>query len=936
MKNFTEKIKTAIILRVALLVLVHISFFLSNTHGQKNSLYFIGSEPSPRPSSSQIPVSVNDAVLIIEPHGAYTEQSLYITYSDPAYSIHYLIYNMYHWFTLPEGSVINDMWLWTGDKVMRTLCVDTWKSKNEGINENVRGPAVLQKNDAQYLLRLDPFSKDQSKKLKINFISPTQWIGQTAVTELPVNLLQQTYNKCGLRILYRSKDDVWGTPGIYEDSSIVFSGVIDTMGYRYRFAEIPDVKKYSMLRFIYKLKTQDGLFHETQNAGDSLVYFQSGFMLKDVFGVPTDTAAKKVMIAVDLSSKYNKHYDTLIPKLKRITKAVLKGNDLFNVVISGADKIKKMSTVWLPAKDAIIDDLYDKYVSSRFADSIARIKIPVALFMGATAAFWEYPGIRGDASLKYINDVFLSMQLLKDFDVDIILGTDPGENRPAPEQYEEIYTKLDAFFDRRFGRLFSYYTSAQMARDPIPPHYIKGLVTDSKYDTLATLYSNKAGNIGSDLPDSLDLYKINYLKYDDPEVKVELMDRYGNAAVISKRIGNGLVVVSGINPKDQVPNITTRILLTSLYGTRPHPVNGMIKEALQYIKTEYQQQHFDQALIISTSDTLFNRQETELWSWFYSDSYRDDKPVINTINLLDNSRFEMPRTIVDDVEYLGSGYLLKTVSSQMKGYHIESYTDPDIYSSVLTPSELPEFSKFNMEVLADGVAENVTKIKQISTVKHKDSPLLFAGSAKPCSTLKFKLTAGLKKTGEEKTAEFIVSVNKDTSRNDNVLPAILASEEIKDLMTPPIADPGIIAKKATQFNLLSNYTALLAVYPTSTIGYMENPFDESHIRPVQKIQSKEDSLGIDIYPNPFNSQTKIRVIAPSPSVVSIHIYNVLGQVVATISQREFLEGTRMFEWNGKDNFGQYVSSGVYFTRVEIAEQSSSKKSVYNKKMMLVK
>ncbi len=79
------------------------------------------------------------------------------------------------------------------------------------------------------------------------------------------------------------------------------------------------------------------------------------------------------------------------------------------------------------------------------------------------------------------------------------------------------------------------------------------------------------------------------------------------------------------------------------------------------------------------------------------------------------------------------------------------------------------------------------------------------------------------------------------------------------------------------------------------------------------------------YPNPFNPTTTIRYQVPSDGRVVLKVYNVFGQEVRTLVNGRQSAGARSVEWNGLDNRGRAVSSGVYFYRLEAADRSLTKK-----------
>ena len=86
------------------------------------------------------------------------------------------------------------------------------------------------------------------------------------------------------------------------------------------------------------------------------------------------------------------------------------------------------------------------------------------------------------------------------------------------------------------------------------------------------------------------------------------------------------------------------------------------------------------------------------------------------------------------------------------------------------------------------------------------------------------------------------------------------------------------------------------------------------------------------YPNPFNPNTTIKYQLPENSKVSLKVYNTLGQVVITLTDKVEDAGFKSVEWNASN-----VASGVYFYRLEATSVSDPSKSFTQvKKMLLVK
>lgn len=90
------------------------------------------------------------------------------------------------------------------------------------------------------------------------------------------------------------------------------------------------------------------------------------------------------------------------------------------------------------------------------------------------------------------------------------------------------------------------------------------------------------------------------------------------------------------------------------------------------------------------------------------------------------------------------------------------------------------------------------------------------------------------------------------------------------------------------------------------------------------------------YPNPFNPSTNISFSLPSSSVVTLKVYNLVGQEVATLASGTLPSGNHQMSWNGTDGLGHSVASGVYFYRLQATDLKGGSSFVRTMKMMLVK
>jgi hypothetical protein len=84
------------------------------------------------------------------------------------------------------------------------------------------------------------------------------------------------------------------------------------------------------------------------------------------------------------------------------------------------------------------------------------------------------------------------------------------------------------------------------------------------------------------------------------------------------------------------------------------------------------------------------------------------------------------------------------------------------------------------------------------------------------------------------------------------------------------------------------------------------------------------------YPNPFNPVTTICFALPKQSLVTIYVFNISGQRVATLARGRMEAGEYSIQWDGLDDGGESVTTGVYFYRLHAGD------FVQTRKMLLLK
>ena len=84
------------------------------------------------------------------------------------------------------------------------------------------------------------------------------------------------------------------------------------------------------------------------------------------------------------------------------------------------------------------------------------------------------------------------------------------------------------------------------------------------------------------------------------------------------------------------------------------------------------------------------------------------------------------------------------------------------------------------------------------------------------------------------------------------------------------------------------------------------------------------------YPNPFNPQTRIRYSLPEAGNVTLKIFKVDGEMIKELENTNKRAGSYEIVWDGTNNNGMKVSSGVYFY------QLVTDKFIQTKKLVLLK
>ena len=145
-------------------------------------------------------VNLDQAVLTIQPRGAYIEMNLELTVSYDFESWFFKNYNEleFLWqFSLPDQASVTDFWIWMADTVLQATMLDRWTAELlfSEVSSPVRNPALLtqsfpdREGQVHYSLRLYPIMRDEKRKFKIQYLLPARPTNKTLRAWLPTSQL---------------------------------------------------------------------------------------------------------------------------------------------------------------------------------------------------------------------------------------------------------------------------------------------------------------------------------------------------------------------------------------------------------------------------------------------------------------------------------------------------------------------------------------------------------------------------------------------------------------------------------------------------------------------------------------------------------------------------------------------------------------------------
>lgn len=302
--------------------------------------------------------TIEKAVLSVRPVGVYMEYGLYLTFSarELGYSAADTMEIQFQ-FDLPEESILYDSWLWIGDTIIRGEILDKWTAESiyEEIVNRRRDPSILYKRSSNhYELRIFPMLGNETRKVKITYLVPTQWNSRNVFSLLPTKLIRTSRNVVsGLSVITWPGGE-WENPRFLEYDDIGFTPAFDTVNGAHHRADLPWSTLENNVQFAVDAPLTNGLFVNSVGTAEG-GYYQLALLPSTALNL---SSKRKTAVLFDYTSG-NSSVTTseVISTVKTMLFTTFTTRDSFNLIFSQAN-VRRASERWLPADSGTVDSVF--------------------------------------------------------------------------------------------------------------------------------------------------------------------------------------------------------------------------------------------------------------------------------------------------------------------------------------------------------------------------------------------------------------------------------------------------------------------------------------------------------------------------------------------------------------------------------------------------
>jgi hypothetical protein len=110
-------------------------------------------------------------------------------------------------------------------------------------------------------------------------------------------------------------------------------------------------------------------------------------------------------------------------------------------------------------------------------------------------------------------------------------------------------------------------------------------------------------------------------------------------------------------------------------------------------------------------------------------------------------------------------------------------------------------------------------------------------------------------------------------------------------------------------------------------------YNQFHVGPLAQVEELGGIRSLALLPNepnPFNPMTKIRFDLPASGPVRLSVIDLQGRAIRSLADGSLVAGRHAYVWDGRDDAGRSMPSGLYFIRLEAQDRSLSRKILMTK------
>ncbi|MEE9432201.1 MAG: VIT domain-containing protein [Melioribacteraceae bacterium] len=336
------------------ILLIYVLFLVSEVFGQWANIRV--SDPQNLRGGQG---TIEEALLSIEPKGAYLEYGLYLTFSARNLGFtHTDTVEVEMNFSLPNNSIVSDSWLWFEGEIIKGEILDKWIASQiyESIVKRRRDPSILIKERAnRYQLKIFPMAGDETRRVKLTYLVPANWTSKNVNSNLPLGIIQASQYKVKTFYLISQLGDEWSNPKINELPEKIFEEKYDSTFGNFWSVKLnqSEISKGN-LTFSVDAPFTNGIYLNRFEGSENI--YQLAYLPSEAISI--EEKYKTAILFDYNASTSDISREVAIANVKTMLLNHFTEQDSFNLIFSNLE-IKRISENWLPASQEVINSVFD-------------------------------------------------------------------------------------------------------------------------------------------------------------------------------------------------------------------------------------------------------------------------------------------------------------------------------------------------------------------------------------------------------------------------------------------------------------------------------------------------------------------------------------------------------------------------------------------------